>query len=101
MFDFDWTVFDDRHYKYQVKVSYRDAYCADDPEVLLVGRPYDANVTVPDSQTPERIATIVATVENVLSIVTEIIPKLDDRTLQSREGDSNRPIELRVLVHSS
>ncbi|VDN90319.1 unnamed protein product [Brugia pahangi] len=62
---------------------------------------YDANVTVPDSQTPERIATIVATVENVLAIVTEIIPKLDDRTLQSRESDLNRPIELRVLVHSS
>ncbi|VDK67273.1 unnamed protein product [Onchocerca ochengi] len=58
---------------------------------------YDANVTVPDSQTPERIATIVATVDNVLSIVAEIIPKIDD----SREGDSNRPIELRVLVHSS
>uniref|UniRef100_A0AAF5Q6E5 K Homology domain-containing protein n=1 Tax=Wuchereria bancrofti TaxID=6293 RepID=A0AAF5Q6E5_WUCBA len=62
---------------------------------------YDANVTVPDSQTPERIATIVATVENVLAVVTEIIPKLDDRALQSREGDSNRSIELRVLVHSS
>uniref|UniRef100_A0A915PC50 K Homology domain-containing protein n=1 Tax=Setaria digitata TaxID=48799 RepID=A0A915PC50_9BILA len=44
-----------------------------------------------------RIATIVATVENVLAIVTEVIPKLDD----SREGDSSRPIELRVLVHSS
>uniref|UniRef100_A0A915C9R4 K Homology domain-containing protein n=2 Tax=Parascaris univalens TaxID=6257 RepID=A0A915C9R4_PARUN len=64
----------------------------------------DATLTIPDSQTPERIVTIVAEVDNVIRCVNEIIPRLDE-CLKTRdsddEGSARGESELRLLVHQS
>ncbi|VDK42860.1 unnamed protein product [Anisakis simplex] len=66
----------------------------------------DATLTIPDSQTPERIVTIVAEIDNVIRCVNEIIPRLDEclktRESNNEDGDSHHgESELRVLVHQS
>ncbi|VDN03571.1 unnamed protein product [Thelazia callipaeda] len=65
---------------------------------------FDANLTVPDSQTPERVLTLTATTENIANCLREIIPRLDenrqderDRRGKKRNGES----EIKVLVHES
>uniref|UniRef100_A0A1I7VKM8 Heterogeneous nuclear ribonucleoprotein K n=1 Tax=Loa loa TaxID=7209 RepID=A0A1I7VKM8_LOALO len=66
---------------------------------------FDANLTVPDSQTPERVLTLTATTENISNCLREIIPRLDE----NREDDHDRrgkkadrpDSEMKVLVHES
>uniref|UniRef100_A0A915Q7X7 K Homology domain-containing protein n=1 Tax=Setaria digitata TaxID=48799 RepID=A0A915Q7X7_9BILA len=66
---------------------------------------FDANLTVPDSQTPERVLTLTATTENISNCLREIIPRLDE----NREDDHDRrgkkadrsDSEIKVLVHES
>ncbi|KAL3990299.1 KH domain family protein [Acanthocheilonema viteae] len=66
---------------------------------------FDANLTVPDSQTPERVLTLTATTENIANCLREIIPRLDE----NREDDHDRrgkkadrsDSEMKVLVHES
>ncbi|KAK6112584.1 KH domain family protein [Brugia pahangi] len=66
---------------------------------------FDANLTVPDSQTPERVLTLTATTENIANCLREIIPRLDE----NREDDHDRRMkkadrsdsEMKVLVHES
>uniref|UniRef100_A0A1I8EE43 K Homology domain-containing protein n=1 Tax=Wuchereria bancrofti TaxID=6293 RepID=A0A1I8EE43_WUCBA len=66
---------------------------------------FDANLTVPDSQTPERVLTLTATTENIANCLREIIPRLDE----NREDDHDRQMkkadrsdsEMKVLVHES
>ncbi|VDO27083.1 unnamed protein product [Onchocerca flexuosa] len=66
---------------------------------------FDANLTVPDSQTPERVLTLTATTENIANCLREIIPRLDE----NREDDRDRrgkkaersDSEMKVLVHES
>ncbi|MCP9263063.1 Heterogeneous nuclear ribonucleoprotein K [Dirofilaria immitis] len=55
---------------------------------------FDANLTVPDSQTPERVLTLTATTENIANCLREIIPRLDEK---AERPDS----EMKVLVHES
>ncbi|MFH4973411.1 hypothetical protein AB6A40_000120 [Gnathostoma spinigerum] len=66
---------------------------------------FDAHLSVPDSQTPERILTIVATIENVIRVVGEIIPRLEEVRSSSenrdRDDGDHLDAELRMLVHQS
>uniref|UniRef100_A0A915PMD1 K Homology domain-containing protein n=1 Tax=Setaria digitata TaxID=48799 RepID=A0A915PMD1_9BILA len=56
----------------------------------------DATVSVPDSQTPERVVQLVATVENVVKCVEMIISRIDEV-----HDNQDRDSELKVLVHQS
>ncbi|CAI5439424.1 unnamed protein product [Caenorhabditis angaria] len=56
---------------------------------------FDAHVQVPDSNSPDRIVTIVAPDSVVLNVVRDIIPRLE-------EAPNDRdPCELRILIHQS
>uniref|UniRef100_A0A183BHQ8 Heterogeneous nuclear ribonucleoprotein K n=1 Tax=Globodera pallida TaxID=36090 RepID=A0A183BHQ8_GLOPA len=57
---------------------------------------YDANINVPDRSTPERVLTIVCSVESVEDCFTEILGKLSEGEKASR-GE----IDIKVLVHQS
>uniref|UniRef100_A0A1I8EVC4 K Homology domain-containing protein n=2 Tax=Wuchereria bancrofti TaxID=6293 RepID=A0A1I8EVC4_WUCBA len=56
----------------------------------------DATVSVPDSQTPERVVQLVAAVENVVKCVEMIIARIDEV-----HDNQDRDSELKVLVHQS
>ncbi|CAI4227285.1 unnamed protein product [Auanema sp. JU1783] len=56
---------------------------------------FDGHISVPDSNTPERVITMTSSIENVLKMVEDVLPRLDDG---SNERDK---AEIRVLVHQS
>ncbi|GMT26791.1 hypothetical protein PFISCL1PPCAC_18088, partial [Pristionchus fissidentatus] len=58
---------------------------------------FDASVSVPDSSAPERILTMVSTIDNLADMVKDILPRLEDH---GGSGD-NPKIEVRMIVHQS
>uniref|UniRef100_UPI00358EBF92 heterogeneous nuclear ribonucleoprotein K isoform X2 n=1 Tax=Myxine glutinosa TaxID=7769 RepID=UPI00358EBF92 len=59
---------------------------------------YNATITVPDSSGPERILIIVATIESIGHVLSNVIPSLEEyQHYTSRDFDC----ELRMLVHHS
>ncbi|CAD6186184.1 unnamed protein product [Caenorhabditis auriculariae] len=56
---------------------------------------FDAQIQVPDSNSPERVVTIVAAPSTVMNIMEEIIPRMDEAPTDKD------PCELRLLVHQS
>lgn len=59
---------------------------------------FKASVTVPDCPGPERILTIVADIETVGDILTDIIPKLED---YAHHRTTSFECEMRMLMHQS
>uniref|UniRef100_A0A914V6I3 K Homology domain-containing protein n=1 Tax=Plectus sambesii TaxID=2011161 RepID=A0A914V6I3_9BILA len=57
---------------------------------------YDAALSVPDSNSPERIITAVADLDNAIECIREVLPRLDE-VGETKSGD----VEARLLVHQS
>lgn len=58
---------------------------------------YKANVTVPDSNGPERVLSIGAELGTVLEMLLEVLPEMED----SRNKRSDSESEVRMIVHQS
>ncbi|XP_054160817.1 heterogeneous nuclear ribonucleoprotein K-like [Oppia nitens] len=58
---------------------------------------YKSSVTVPDCPGPERVLSIVATLETLGDILTEVIGFIDDRSATNPEHE----VEIRLLIHTS
>ncbi|KAL7306035.1 hypothetical protein TKK_0001500 [Trichogramma kaykai] len=59
---------------------------------------YKASITVPDCYGPERILTISSDLEQALTILNELIPKLEE---SSPKNGNEADLDLRMLVHQS
>ncbi|XP_064607595.1 heterogeneous nuclear ribonucleoprotein K-like isoform X2 [Liolophura sinensis] len=59
---------------------------------------YNANVTVPDSNGPERILTISSELDSALDCLLDVIPNLED---YQQYKDLDFDCELRLLIHQS
>ncbi|CAJ0574097.1 unnamed protein product, partial [Mesorhabditis spiculigera] len=55
---------------------------------------FDANVSVPDSQAPERVLTMITSFENILPISQDVLPKLEEQPTEGKR-------EAKMLVHMS
>jgi len=66
---------------------------------------YKANVTVPDSNGPERVLSLGAELGTVLDILLEILPEMEDsrnKQKDQRNRDQKEPeSEVRIIVHQS
>jgi len=58
---------------------------------------YNASVTIPDSNSPERVLNISADIGTISKLLTDIIPRLDD----VKGDEPDHKCELKMLVHQS
>jgi heterogeneous nuclear ribonucleoprotein K len=59
---------------------------------------YKSSVTVPDCPGPERVLSIVSSIETLGDILRDVIGYIDDR---AHNNSSEREVELRLLIHTS
>ncbi|PAV67751.1 hypothetical protein WR25_04248 [Diploscapter pachys] len=59
---------------------------------------FDSQISVPDSNAPERVVTVVAAIDNVVKIVEQMLDRLDE---PQHAGEKGEKAEIRILVHQS